>query len=63
MTLAFRADAPIMSQCFEWLTDCEVNKLGYDENGRCLGEVENSLDPPERLNWEFPEQVDTNTPY
>lgn len=50
------ADAPIMSQFFEWVIDCETNKLGNDENGRCLGEAEYSLNPPERLQWEIPEK-------
>jgi hypothetical protein len=46
-----------MSQFFEWVIDCETNKLGNDENGRCLGEAEYSLNPPERLQWEIPEKV------
>lgn len=52
-----RADAPIMSQFFEWLIDHDNNSERYDENGRCLGEAEYSLNPPERLKWQIPEKV------
>lgn len=50
------ADAPIMSQLYEWISHCEVQSLGYTEDGRCCGEAEFSLNPPERLQWDLPEK-------
>lgn len=46
-----------MSQLFEWVIDCDVNKLGYDAQGECLGETQYSLDIPARLKWDIPEKV------
>ena len=45
-----------MGYLLEYCSDRE-NTIGYDDNGNCLGTVNDSLPKPERLSWDLTEEV------
>ncbi|XP_037369237.1 carnitine O-palmitoyltransferase 1, muscle isoform isoform X2 [Talpa occidentalis] len=50
------ADAPIMGHLWEFVLATDAFHLGYTETGHCLGTPRPSLVPPQRLQWDLPEQ-------
>nr|KAG5686967.1 hypothetical protein BaRGS_022968 [Batillaria attramentaria] len=50
------ADAPIMAELWEVVTEDDRSLLGYREDGRCNGTVETPPPNPIRLEWDFPKQ-------
>ncbi|XP_004845344.1 carnitine O-palmitoyltransferase 1, muscle isoform isoform X2 [Heterocephalus glaber] len=50
------ADAPIIGHLWEFVLGTDTLHLGYTESGHCLGEPNPMLAPPQRLQWDIPEQ-------
>ncbi|XP_074872180.1 palmitoyl thioesterase CPT1C isoform X1 [Carettochelys insculpta] len=50
------ADAPIIGHLWEYTLATDVFQLGYSSEGHCKGEVQPSLPPPQKLQWEIPEE-------
>ncbi|XP_005379647.1 PREDICTED: carnitine O-palmitoyltransferase 1, muscle isoform isoform X1 [Chinchilla lanigera] len=50
------ADAPIVGHLWEFVLGTDTFHLGYTETGHCLGEPNLMLAPPQRLQWDIPEQ-------
>lgn len=50
------ADAPIIGHLWEFVLGTDTFHLGYTETGHCLGKPNPMLAPPQRLQWDIPEQ-------
>ncbi|XP_059584185.1 carnitine O-palmitoyltransferase 1, brain isoform isoform X2 [Alligator mississippiensis] len=50
------ADAPIVGHLFEYMLATDAFQLGYDVNGHCKGEMDPDIPPPQKLQWEIPEE-------
>ncbi|KAM6216558.1 carnitine O-palmitoyltransferase 1, muscle isoform 2-T2 [Rhynchocyon petersi] len=50
------ADAPIIGHLWEFVLGTDTFHLGYTETGHCLGTANLALAPPQRLQWDIPEQ-------
>ncbi|XP_007453938.1 PREDICTED: carnitine O-palmitoyltransferase 1, muscle isoform isoform X4 [Lipotes vexillifer] len=50
------ADAPIIGHLWEFVLGTDSFDLGYSETGHCLGKPNPVLAPPQRLQWDIPEQ-------
>ncbi|KAM4882389.1 carnitine O-palmitoyltransferase 1, muscle isoform [Thomomys bottae] len=50
------ADAPIIGHLWEFVLGTDTFHLGYTETGHCLGSPNPTLMPPQRLQWDLPEQ-------
>ncbi|KAB1270185.1 Carnitine O-palmitoyltransferase 1; muscle isoform [Camelus dromedarius] len=50
------ADAPIIGHLWEFVVGTDAFHLGYAETGHCLGKPNPLLAPPQRLQWDIPEQ-------
>uniref|UniRef100_A0A8C4Y9Y2 carnitine O-palmitoyltransferase n=1 Tax=Gopherus evgoodei TaxID=1825980 RepID=A0A8C4Y9Y2_9SAUR len=50
------ADAPIMGHLWEYTLATDVFQLGYGVDGHCKGELDPSIPPPQKLQWEIPEE-------
>ncbi|XP_066866645.1 carnitine O-palmitoyltransferase 1, muscle isoform isoform X3 [Kogia breviceps] len=50
------ADAPIIGHLWEFVLGTDSFDLGYTETGHCLGKPNPVLAPPQRLQWDIPEQ-------
>ncbi|XP_040847747.1 carnitine O-palmitoyltransferase 1, muscle isoform isoform X4 [Ochotona curzoniae] len=50
------ADAPIIGHLWEFVLGTDTFHLGYTETGHCLGKANPTLAPPQRLQWDIPEQ-------
>ena len=51
------ADAPIYSHIFEDALVEDMLVLGYTDEGHTKGESSRVLKPPQRLEWEIPNEV------
>ncbi|KAF7239641.1 Carnitine O-palmitoyltransferase 1, liver isoform [Varanus komodoensis] len=51
------ADAPIVGHLWEYTLATDVFTLGYDSNGNCKGDMDSSIPPPQKLQWEIPPEV------
>ncbi|CAM5086409.1 unnamed protein product [Eretmochelys imbricata] len=50
------ADAPIIGHLWEFMLGTDIFHLGYSEGGHCCGEHSPALAPPQRLQWDIPEE-------
>ncbi|CAM5084369.1 unnamed protein product [Natator depressus] len=50
------ADAPIIGHLWEFMLGTDIFHLGYSEGGHCCGEPSPALAPPQRLQWDIPEE-------
>ncbi|XP_038242777.2 carnitine O-palmitoyltransferase 1, muscle isoform [Dermochelys coriacea] len=50
------ADAPIIGHLWEFMLGTDSFHLGYSEGGHCCGEPSPALAPPQRLQWDIPEE-------
>ncbi|XP_014648815.1 PREDICTED: carnitine O-palmitoyltransferase 1, muscle isoform isoform X2 [Ceratotherium simum simum] len=50
------ADAPIIGHLWEFVLGTDAFYLGYTETGHCVGKPNPALAPPQRLQWDIPEQ-------
>ncbi|XP_074128049.1 carnitine O-palmitoyltransferase 1, muscle isoform [Sminthopsis crassicaudata] len=50
------ADAPIVGHLWEFVLATDAFHLDYNESGHCQGKPNHSLAPPQRLQWEIPEE-------
>ncbi|XP_054029862.1 carnitine O-palmitoyltransferase 1, muscle isoform isoform X1 [Dryobates pubescens] len=50
------ADAPIVGHLWEFMLATDKFHLGYTEDGNCKGEPNTALAPPQRLQWDLPEE-------
>nr|XP_004650483.1 carnitine O-palmitoyltransferase 1, muscle isoform isoform X2 [Jaculus jaculus] len=50
------ADAPIIGHLWEFVLGTDTFHLGYSDTGHCVGEPNTMLAPPQRLQWDIPEQ-------
>ncbi|XP_075364027.1 carnitine O-palmitoyltransferase 1, muscle isoform isoform X2 [Mycteria americana] len=50
------ADAPIIGHLWEFTLATDKFQLGYTEGGHCLGEPDTLLAPPQRLQWDIPQE-------
>ncbi|KAM9582381.1 carnitine O-palmitoyltransferase 1, muscle isoform [Guaruba guarouba] len=50
------ADAPIIGHLWEFMLGTDRFELGYTEDGHCKGEPNTMLPPPQRLQWDIPEE-------
>ncbi|XP_006888161.1 PREDICTED: carnitine O-palmitoyltransferase 1, muscle isoform [Elephantulus edwardii] len=50
------ADAPIIGHLWEFVLGTDAFHLGYTDSGHCLGKANPALAPPQRLQWDIPEQ-------
>ncbi|XP_038237958.1 carnitine O-palmitoyltransferase 1, brain isoform isoform X2 [Dermochelys coriacea] len=48
------ADAPIIGHLWEYTLATDVFQLGYSADGHCKGELDPSIPPPQKLQWEIP---------
>ncbi|NWR66983.1 CPT1B palmitoyltransferase, partial [Bucorvus abyssinicus] len=53
------ADAPIIGHLWEFMLATDKFQLGYTEEGHCRGEPNTRLAPPQRLQWDLPEECRT----
>ncbi|XP_053707206.1 carnitine O-palmitoyltransferase 1, liver isoform isoform X2 [Synchiropus splendidus] len=51
------ADAPTVAHLWEFTLATDAFQLGYTEDGHCRGDVDRSLPPPQRLQWDIPAEV------
>ncbi|XP_019406606.1 PREDICTED: AP-2 complex subunit alpha-1-like isoform X2 [Crocodylus porosus] len=51
------ADAPIVGHLFEYMLATDAFQLGYNANGHCKGEMDPDIPPPQKLQWEIPEEI------
>ncbi|NXN25022.1 CPT1B palmitoyltransferase, partial [Nycticryphes semicollaris] len=57
------ADAPIIGHLWEFMLATDKFQLGYTEGGHCLGEPDTLLAPPQRLQWDIPQEVGLTPKY
>ncbi|KAM7178447.1 carnitine O-palmitoyltransferase 1, muscle isoform 1-T9 [Macrochelys suwanniensis] len=50
------ADAPIIGHLWEFMLGTDRFHLGYSEGGHCCGEPSTAMAPPQRLQWDIPEE-------
>ncbi|XP_067408246.1 palmitoyl thioesterase CPT1C isoform X2 [Emydura macquarii macquarii] len=50
------ADAPIIGHLWEYTLATDVFRLGYGADGHCKGEMDPGIPPPQKLQWEIPEE-------
>ncbi|KAM6303008.1 carnitine O-palmitoyltransferase 1, muscle isoform [Podargus strigoides] len=50
------ADAPIIGHLWEFMLATEKFQLGYTEGGHCMGDPDTLLAPPQRLQWDIPQE-------
>ncbi|XP_075772834.1 LOW QUALITY PROTEIN: carnitine O-palmitoyltransferase 1, muscle isoform [Pelodiscus sinensis] len=50
------ADAPISGHLWEFMLATDHFQLGYGEGGHCRGVPNPAIPPPQRLQWDIPEQ-------
>ncbi|XP_020838504.1 carnitine O-palmitoyltransferase 1, muscle isoform isoform X2 [Phascolarctos cinereus] len=50
------ADAPIIGHLWEFVLATDIFHLDYADSGHCQGKPNHSLAPPQRLQWEIPEE-------
>ncbi|KAM9377045.1 carnitine O-palmitoyltransferase 1, liver isoform 1-T1 [Pholidichthys leucotaenia] len=50
------ADAPIIGHLWEHVLAMDPVKLGYDEDGHCVGKPHPNLPRPQRLQWDIPSE-------
>uniref|UniRef100_A0A8C8VIR6 carnitine O-palmitoyltransferase n=1 Tax=Pelusios castaneus TaxID=367368 RepID=A0A8C8VIR6_9SAUR len=50
------ADAPIIGHLWEYTLATDVFQLGYRVDGHCKGEMDPGIPPPQKLQWEIPEE-------
>ncbi|XP_067389199.1 carnitine O-palmitoyltransferase 1, muscle isoform isoform X1 [Emydura macquarii macquarii] len=50
------ADAPIIGHLWEFVLATDKFHLGYSEGGHCCGEPNTAIAPPQRLQWDVPEE-------
>ncbi|KAM8978785.1 carnitine O-palmitoyltransferase 1, muscle isoform 2-T3 [Sarcophilus harrisii] len=50
------ADAPVVGHLWEFVLATDAFHLDYNESGHCQGKPNHSLAPPQRLQWEIPEE-------
>uniref|UniRef100_A0A672UNF3 Carnitine O-palmitoyltransferase 1, muscle isoform n=1 Tax=Strigops habroptila TaxID=2489341 RepID=A0A672UNF3_STRHB len=50
------ADAPVIGHLWEFMLGTDRFELGYTEEGNCKGEPNTMLPPPQRLQWDIPEE-------
>uniref|UniRef100_A0A5F5PN07 Carnitine O-palmitoyltransferase 1, muscle isoform n=1 Tax=Equus caballus TaxID=9796 RepID=A0A5F5PN07_HORSE len=50
------ADAPIIGHLWEFVLGTDTFHLGYTEAGHCIGKSNSMLAPPQRLQWDIPDQ-------
>ncbi|XP_068787226.1 carnitine O-palmitoyltransferase 1, muscle isoform isoform X2 [Struthio camelus] len=50
------ADAPIIGHLWEFTLGTDRFQLGYDDGGHCRGEPNTQLAPPQRLQWDIPQE-------
>uniref|UniRef100_A0A670JMS5 carnitine O-palmitoyltransferase n=1 Tax=Podarcis muralis TaxID=64176 RepID=A0A670JMS5_PODMU len=48
------ADAPIVAHLWEYTIATDAFMLGYDANGNCKGDMDSSIPPPQKLQWDIP---------
>ncbi|XP_068116468.1 carnitine O-palmitoyltransferase 1, liver isoform isoform X2 [Hyperolius riggenbachi] len=53
------ADAPIVGHLWEYVISYDKFELGYEEDGHCKGSTNSSIPPPNRLQWDIPEECQT----
>lgn len=41
----------------QYMLATDAFQLGYDVNGHCKGEMDPDIPPPQKLQWEIPEEV------
>ncbi|XP_077590123.1 carnitine O-palmitoyltransferase 1, liver isoform [Stigmatopora nigra] len=51
------ADAPTVAHLWEYTLATDAFHLRYTEDGHCMGEVDRSLPPPQRLTWDIAPEV------
>ncbi|XP_004597220.2 carnitine O-palmitoyltransferase 1, brain isoform isoform X1 [Ochotona princeps] len=51
------ADCPISGHMWEFTLATECFQLGYSADGHCKGQPDSTLPPPQRLQWDLPEQI------
>ncbi|XP_062993403.1 palmitoyl thioesterase CPT1C isoform X2 [Elgaria multicarinata webbii] len=52
------ADAPIIGHLWEYTLATDAFMLGYDNNGNCKGDMDSSIPPPQKLQWEIPPECE-----
>uniref|UniRef100_A0A8C5JYB1 Carnitine O-palmitoyltransferase 1, muscle isoform n=1 Tax=Jaculus jaculus TaxID=51337 RepID=A0A8C5JYB1_JACJA len=57
------ADAPIIGHLWEFVLGTDTFHLGYSDTGHCVGEPNTMLAPPQRLQWDIPEQAVIESSY
>ncbi|XP_012788679.1 carnitine O-palmitoyltransferase 1, muscle isoform isoform X2 [Sorex araneus] len=50
------ADAPIIGHLWEFVLSTDNFHLGYSDTGHCLGKPNTMLAPPQRLQWDIPDE-------
>ncbi|NXN99271.1 CPT1B palmitoyltransferase, partial [Rhinopomastus cyanomelas] len=50
------ADAPIVGHLWEFMLATDKFQLGYAEGGHCRGDPNTALAPPQRLQWDLPDE-------
>ncbi|NXX39603.1 CPT1B palmitoyltransferase, partial [Tricholaema leucomelas] len=50
------ADAPIIGHLWEFMLATDKFQMGYTEEGNCKGQPNTALAPPQRLQWDLPEE-------
>ncbi|XP_075561613.1 LOW QUALITY PROTEIN: carnitine O-palmitoyltransferase 1, muscle isoform [Pelecanus crispus] len=50
------ADAPIIGHLWEFTLATDKFQLGYTEGGHCRGDPDTRLAPPQRLQWDIPQE-------
>ncbi|XP_062032404.1 carnitine O-palmitoyltransferase 1, brain isoform isoform X2 [Lepus europaeus] len=51
------ADCPISGHMWEFTLATECFQLGYSADGHCKGRPDPTLPPPQRLQWDLPDQI------
>ncbi|XP_078234115.1 palmitoyl thioesterase CPT1C isoform X3 [Pogona vitticeps] len=52
------ADAPIVGHLWEYTIATDAFLLGYDANGNCKGDADPNIPPPQKLEWEIPQECE-----
>ncbi|KAJ7313745.1 hypothetical protein JRQ81_005404 [Phrynocephalus forsythii] len=52
------ADAPIVGHLWEYAIATDAFLLGYDANGNCKGDADPNIPPPQKLQWEIPQECE-----
>ncbi|XP_074083251.1 carnitine O-palmitoyltransferase 1, muscle isoform [Macrotis lagotis] len=50
------ADAPVVGHLWEFVLATDAFHLDYNESGHCQGKPNHALAPPQRLQWDIPEE-------